>query len=81
MSVSKEYLDTMIERLEHMRDTQMDPIQEAAQVCADTILADNLVFTFGTGHGGFAALSSNRRRGCGRWPRSSERGRVRHRTG
>lgn len=56
MSVSKEYLDTMIERLEHMRDTQMDPIQEAAQVCADTILADNLVFTFGTGHGGFAAL-------------------------
>ncbi|MFI7680597.1 sugar isomerase domain-containing protein [Actinophytocola sp. NPDC049390] len=56
MSVSKSYLDTMVERLQTMRDTQLDAINAAAQLCADTILGDNLVFTFGTGHGGFAAL-------------------------
>lgn len=63
MSVSKNYLDTMVERLETLRDTQLDSIQEAAQVCADTILRDNLVFTFGTGHGGFAALETFPRTG------------------
>lgn len=56
MSVGESYLDTMVERIQHMRDTQMPAIREAAQVCANTILGDNLVFTFGTGHGGFAAL-------------------------
>lgn len=56
MSVSEGYLNTLIERLATMRDTQLDAIQSAALACADTILGDNLVFTFGTGHGSFAAL-------------------------
>lgn len=56
MSVSKDYLTAVMERIAHVRDTQLDSIQDAARVCADTILGDNLVFTFGTGHGGFAAL-------------------------
>ncbi|MGO1973617.1 MAG: sugar isomerase domain-containing protein [Propionibacteriaceae bacterium] len=56
MSVSKDYLTAVMERIAHVRDTQLDAIQDAARVCADTIGRDNLVFTFGTGHGGFAAL-------------------------
>lgn len=56
MSVSKDYLSAVIDRIAFVRDTQLGAIEEAAKVCADTILGDNLVFTFGTGHGGFAAL-------------------------
>lgn len=56
MSVSTDYLTAIIDRVAQMRDTQMDSIQEAAELSADTILNDSLVFTFGTGHGGFAAL-------------------------
>jgi uncharacterized phosphosugar-binding protein len=56
MSVSKDYLTAVMDRIAHVRDTQLESIQKAAQVCADTILDDSLVFTFGTGHGGFAAL-------------------------
>lgn len=56
MSVSKDYLTAVMERIAHVRDTQLDSIQAAAKLCADTILNDSLVFTFGTGHGGFAAL-------------------------
>lgn len=63
MSVSKSYVDTMVDRLVKLRDTQLDAIQDAALVCADTILRDNLVFTFGTGHGGFAALETFPRTG------------------
>lgn len=63
MSVSRNYLDTMVERLENMRDTQLEAIREASKICADTILGDNLVFTFGTGHGGFAALETFPRTG------------------
>lgn len=56
MSISTSYLSTLIDRLSSLRDDQAGPIEQAAAICADAILADNLVFTFGTGHGGFAAL-------------------------
>lgn len=56
MSVSKDYLSAVMDRIAYVRDTQLDSIEKAAKVCADTILNDSLVFTFGTGHGGFAAL-------------------------
>lgn len=50
------YLDTLIERLARLRDTQADAIEAAAEICARAILDDKLVFTFGTGHGSFAAM-------------------------
>lgn len=55
MAVHTDYLTELARRIEHVRDTQADAIERAAQVCADTIADDKLVFTFGTGHGGFAA--------------------------
>lgn len=56
MSIATGYFDDVISKLTCVRDTQEDAIKEAAEICADTIAGDGLVFTFGTGHGGFAAL-------------------------
>lgn len=55
MPVSTDYLTELARRIDWVRDTQADAIAAAARVCADTIAADKLVLTFGTGHGGFAA--------------------------
>ncbi|UOQ55791.1 SIS domain-containing protein [Leucobacter allii] len=56
MSIATGYFDDVIEKLQRVRDTQDEAIAQAAEICADTIAGDGLVFTFGTGHGGFAAL-------------------------
>ncbi|RGE21550.1 sugar isomerase domain-containing protein [Leucobacter sp. wl10] len=56
MSIATGYFDDVIAKLARVRDTQGEAIGRAAQICADTIARDGLVFTFGTGHGGFAAL-------------------------
>ena len=50
------YFDTVIERLQKVAETQADAIQAAAEICAESIINDKLVFTFGTGHGSFAAM-------------------------
>ena len=47
---------TVINRLHHVAETQARAIREAAEICADAIEKDGLVFTFGTGHGSFAAM-------------------------
>jgi uncharacterized phosphosugar-binding protein len=57
------YLDNTIKRLEEVRATQGDAIATAGRACADSIAAEKLVFTFGTGHGGFAALETFPRTG------------------
>lgn len=44
------YLDQAQTILEHIRSTQMDAIERAAQVCANSILNGGLVHLFGTGH-------------------------------
>ncbi|QYM75893.1 sugar isomerase domain-containing protein [Leucobacter luti] len=56
MSIATGYFDDVIAKLARVRDTQDEAIAQAAEICADTIANDGLVFTFGTGHGGFAAL-------------------------
>lgn len=56
MSVASGYFDDVIAKLTRVRDTQEESIKQAAEICADSIAGDGLVFTFGTGHGGFAAL-------------------------
>ena len=50
------YFDLLIERTKTVAETQKEAIEAAAAICADVIMADNLVFTFGTGHGSFAAM-------------------------
>jgi uncharacterized phosphosugar-binding protein len=57
------YFDTLTERLTRVRDTQNDAIRRAAELCAKSIAAQKLVFTFGTGHGALPALESFPRTG------------------
>ena len=59
----KRYLQTVLDRLSTVMDSQTDAIQNAANVCAEAILNDKLVFTFGTGHGSFAAMEMYPRTG------------------
>lgn len=44
------YLDQAQTILERIRSTQMDAIERAAQICANSILNGGLVHLFGTGH-------------------------------
>jgi uncharacterized phosphosugar-binding protein len=63
VTASDRYLDNTIQRLEDVRATQGEAIAAAGSACADSIAAGKLVFTFGTGHGGFAALETFPRTG------------------
>ena len=56
MSVMEQYLDTVVDGVRRIRDTQQGAITAAGHACARSIAADKLAFTFGTGHGSFAAL-------------------------
>jgi uncharacterized phosphosugar-binding protein len=44
------YLDAARDLLEHIRDTQMGALDQAATICTDSIAAEGLVHMFGTGH-------------------------------
>ena len=61
--VSTRYFNAMIERMEKVRDEQADAIDRAAALCAKSIAAEKLAFTFGTGHGAIPALESFPRTG------------------
>lgn len=63
MTIATEYLDAALAQLGAVRETQAQAIDVAAQACAASIAADKLVFTFGTGHGSFAALETFPRTG------------------
>jgi len=47
-----------------VQDTQLQAIEAAAEICANSNLEDKLVFTFGTGHGSFAAMEMFQRTGA-----------------
>lgn len=63
MSIGTDYLDETLRQLQWVRDSQREPIDAAAAACAYSIADDKLVFTFGTGHGSFAALETFPRTG------------------
>jgi len=48
--LAAEYLDRSASILARIRDTQLDPIKQAADWCAASILAGRLVHAFGSGH-------------------------------
>ena len=50
MNAALEYLDAAQSILKRIRDTQMDAIEEAAEICSRAIAGDGLVHLFGTGH-------------------------------
>ena len=56
MSIVQDYRRLLDEKLALVFDNQEDSIDQAAEVCAASIGKGKLVFTFGTGHGSFAAL-------------------------
>lgn len=62
-SIVDRYFSTLAERLEKVRSTQGEAIEKAAELCAESIAAEKLVFTFGTGHGALPALESFPRTG------------------
>ena len=49
------YLDAVIELLQQVRDAERDAIEQAAQVIADAIQKDHLVYVFGPTHAGILA--------------------------
>lgn len=55
-TIAQNYFALVIERLNTVMETQAEAIEEAAEICAEAIARDKLVFTFGTGHGSFAAM-------------------------
>lgn len=63
MTIAHSYLDDVVSKISWVRDTQDENITAAGAICADTIERDGLVFAFGTGHGGFAALETFPRTG------------------
>ena len=62
-SLIDRYFSTLAERLDKVRTTQSVAIEQAAELCARSIAAQKLVFTFGTGHGALPALESFPRTG------------------
>ncbi|MGH8222847.1 MAG: sugar isomerase domain-containing protein [Woeseiaceae bacterium] len=56
MSIVQQYRAMVEDRLALVFDHQEAAIHVAADACADSIEKGKLVFTFGTGHGSFAAL-------------------------
>lgn len=48
--VSKQYLEFAIHTLQHVATQSDEAIQDAAQAVADAILAEQLLFLFGSGH-------------------------------
>ena len=56
MSIIQDYRRLLDEKLALVFDNQEAQIDSAAEACADSIEKGKLVFTFGTGHGSFAAM-------------------------
>jgi uncharacterized phosphosugar-binding protein len=50
MSAAREYLEKAGEIVRRVRETQLEAIERAADLCAAAIAADALVHLFGTGH-------------------------------
>lgn len=62
-TMPRRYLQTLLDRLNGVMQTQCEAIEAAAEACAKSIMDDKLVFTFGTGHGSFAAMEMYPRTG------------------
>ncbi len=50
LDVALEYIDRSTQIIQRVRDTQLDAIHEAAELCADSIAKRGLVHLFGNGH-------------------------------
>lgn len=64
MSAGMTYCDQALELLHRVRETQVPAIEEAAEICADCIAQDGLVFLFGAGHSRVLCEEMIPRQGC-----------------
>lgn len=62
-SVLDRYFEALQQRLQTVQHAQAGAIEQAAELCAASIAAGKLVFTFGTGHGAIPAIESFPRTG------------------
>jgi len=58
------YFDKTIDLLNEIRQTQMDAVEQASQLCADRIHKQRLVFMFGSGHSAMMCEEMTPRQGC-----------------
>jgi uncharacterized phosphosugar-binding protein len=56
MTITERYFENVVDAVRRLQETQGEAIQAAGRACARSIADDKLAFTFGTGHGSFAAL-------------------------
>ena len=64
MSAAEEYYAQTMELLQRLRDTQMDSIDRAAEICTESIANGGLVFLFGAGHSRMMCEEMTPRQGC-----------------
>ena len=64
MSAAEDYYSRTIELLQGLRETQMDHIDRAAEICTESIANGGLVFLFGAGHSRMMCEEMTPRQGC-----------------
>ncbi len=64
MNSAINYFDQTISILNHVRETQLENIERAAQICANSIANNGLVFLFGNGHSRMICEEMTPRQGC-----------------
>ena len=64
MSAAEQYFDKTIQLLQRLRQTQLEPVQRAAEICAERISRGGLIFLFGSGHSRMMCEEMTPRQGC-----------------
>jgi len=63
-NAAERYFDSTIELLQRIRQNELSNIQKAAEICANSIASDGLVFLFGNGHSRMMCEEMTPRQGC-----------------
>ncbi len=64
MQTAIDYYEKTLEILRRLRISELEPIDQAADICADSIANEGLVFLFGNGHSRMMAEEMTPRQGC-----------------
>lgn len=64
MIASLTYFEKTLALLQHLKETQLDNIERASNICANSIVQQGLVFLFGNGHSRMMCEEMTPRQGC-----------------
>ena len=64
MNAATKYYDRTTQLLTRLRETQVEEIERAAQICSQSIAAGGIVFLFGAGHSRMLCEEMTPRQGC-----------------